>query len=101
MTPNGVDSGQPDVYSNDSPGASVGCLPTTPGPLTSSIWPVAVGDDPVPGQQLDRFGPFVGDRDRVEEEPLVAGRLRAVGGYSDRTLTRTPRVVASDVNMSA
>ena len=39
QNPNGVDSGQPDVYSKDSPGASVGCLPTTPGPLTSSTCP--------------------------------------------------------------
>ena len=40
MTPNGVVSGQPEVYVNDSPGASIGCLPTTPGPRTSSTWPV-------------------------------------------------------------
>ena len=38
--PNGAGSGQPDVYSNDSPGASVGCLPTTPGPRTSSTLPL-------------------------------------------------------------
>jgi hypothetical protein len=40
MTPKGVPSGHPDVYSKDSPGCSVGCLPTTPGPRTSSTWPV-------------------------------------------------------------
>ena len=38
MVPNGVRSGQFDVYSNDSPGASVGCSPTTPRPRTSSTW---------------------------------------------------------------
>ena len=41
MTPVDVFSGQPDVYWNDSPGRSTGCSPTTPSPLTSSIWPVA------------------------------------------------------------
>ena len=40
ITPNGVESGHPEVYSKDSPGFSVGCLPTTPGPRTSSMWPV-------------------------------------------------------------
>src|SRR5436190_894118 len=34
-----------------------------------------IGDDPVTGQQLDPFGTLVGNRDGVEEEPLVAGRL--------------------------
>ncbi len=36
MVPNGVLREQLDVYSNDSPGSSVGCCPTTPRPLTSS-----------------------------------------------------------------
>ena len=80
MTPNGVDSGQPEVYSNDSPGASVGCLPTTPGPLDFFDVAGAVGDDPVPRQQLDRLGALVRDGDGVEEEPLVLRRLRALGG---------------------
>ena len=35
IDPNGVPRGQPDVYSNDSPGARVGWRPTTPSPLTS------------------------------------------------------------------
>jgi hypothetical protein len=37
--------------------------------------PRAVGDDPVAREQLDGLGAFVDDRDRIEEEPLVARRL--------------------------
>ena len=32
-------SGTPLVYSNDSPGFRIGCLPTTPVPRTSSTFP--------------------------------------------------------------
>jgi len=35
MKPQGVASGVWEVYSNISPGRSIGVLPTTPGPLTS------------------------------------------------------------------
>ena len=38
MEPNGVLRGQPEVYSNDLPGASFGWRPTTPSPLTSWTW---------------------------------------------------------------
>ena len=39
LNPNGVESGHPEVYSNDSPRSSTGCCPTTPRPFTSSTWP--------------------------------------------------------------
>src|SRR5580704_6223978 len=35
--PTGVLSGHHDEYLNDSPGASTGCSPITPGPCTSSM----------------------------------------------------------------
>ena len=41
MKPDGVGSGTPLVYSNDSPGLSTGCLPTTPAPRTSCRRPIA------------------------------------------------------------
>ena len=41
MKPDGVGSGTPLVYSNDSPGLSTGCLPTTPAPRTSCRRPSA------------------------------------------------------------
>src|SRR4029077_6022108 len=41
MKPDGVGSGTPLVYSNDSPGLSIGCLPTTPAPRTSWRRPIA------------------------------------------------------------
>jgi hypothetical protein len=41
IVPNGVVSGQPEVYSKASPGRRIGCFPTTPGPRTSSTCPVA------------------------------------------------------------
>ena len=41
MVPLGVRRRQPLVYWKDSPGASSGCWPTTPRPLTSSVWPRA------------------------------------------------------------
>src|SRR4051794_15693034 len=31
----------PEVYSKRSPGASTGCLPITPSPRTTSLWPTA------------------------------------------------------------
>ena len=37
----GLESGHPEVYSNDSPGARVGCSPTTPSPFTSCTWLLA------------------------------------------------------------
>src|SRR5688572_30302603 len=99
MTPNGVPRGHPDVYSNDSPGRRVGCLPTTPGPRTSSTWPV----------------PSVMTQCRVTSWSVSAPSLEIVtvyrknhwflpgcdlsGEYSDSTRTRTPRVTASDVNI--
>ena len=79
--PEGVGSGHPEVYSNDSPGFSVGCLPTTPGPRTSSTVAGVVGDEPVARHQLHRFGAFVGDLDGVDEEPFLAagpGPVRSV-----------------------
>ena len=39
MMPDGVESGVPEVYSNTSPGRSIGVLPTTPGPFTSCVRP--------------------------------------------------------------
>src|SRR5438270_1891351 len=36
--PVGIFSGHHDEYLNDSPGASTGWAPTTPGPRTSSTW---------------------------------------------------------------
>ncbi|EWS63891.1 hypothetical protein Y695_02875 [Hydrogenophaga sp. T4] len=41
MVPLGVRRRVPLVYWNDSPGRSSGWLPTTPRPLTSSVWPRA------------------------------------------------------------
>ena len=41
MEPKGVESGHPEVYSKLSPGWRFGCSPTTPGPRTSSMRPVA------------------------------------------------------------
>ena len=41
MKPDGVGSGTPLVYSNNSPGLSTGCLPTTPAPRTSCWRPIA------------------------------------------------------------
>ena len=32
MIPDGVESGDPLVYSNDSPGCKIGCSPITPSP---------------------------------------------------------------------
>ena len=40
MEPTGVVRGQKLVYSNSSPGASVGCSPTTPGPCTRWVSPL-------------------------------------------------------------
>jgi hypothetical protein len=42
MEPIRVLSGQKLVYSNDSPGPSTGCSPTTPGPRTLSTSPSAL-----------------------------------------------------------
>ena len=74
-----VRSRQPLVYWNDSPGLSSGCWPTTPRPLTSSIWPERVGDDPVARDQLGRHLAGVRDRDRVGEGVQVLARLRLLG----------------------
>ena len=41
MKPDGVGSGTPLVYSNDSPGSSTGFSPTTPAPRTSCSLPCA------------------------------------------------------------
>ena len=41
MKPDGVGSGTPLVYSNDSPGSSTGVSPTTPAPRTSCSLPCA------------------------------------------------------------
>jgi hypothetical protein len=41
MEPTGVGSGQKLEYSNASPGSSVGCSPTTPGPATRCSCPSA------------------------------------------------------------
>src|SRR2546425_416537 len=41
MMPDGVPSGVPEVYSKLSPGASTGSSPTTPGPRTSFMTPIA------------------------------------------------------------
>ena len=40
MIPEGVLSGVPEVYSNDAPGVSTGCSPTTPSPWISWTWPM-------------------------------------------------------------
>ena len=41
MVPRLARSWQPLEYWNDSPGLSTGWCPTTPMPLTSSVWPLA------------------------------------------------------------
>ena len=41
MVPLAVRRREPLVYWKDSPGLSSGCWPTTPRPLTSSVWPLA------------------------------------------------------------
>ena len=41
MVPVGVRRRVPLVYSKDSPGLSSGWCPTTPRPLTFSVWPLA------------------------------------------------------------
>ena len=41
MKPDAVVSGTPLVYSNDWPGLSTGCSPTTPAPRTSWVRPMA------------------------------------------------------------
>ena len=52
MMPNGVESGQPDVYSNDSPGRERRLLADDARTLDLVHLAGAVGDDPVARQQL-------------------------------------------------
>src|SRR5438132_4523550 len=99
MTPNGVWRGQPDVYVNDSPGASTGCLPTTPGPRTSSTWPV-------PSVMIQcrvtscavSVPSFVIVIVYRKNHSFFDGCDRS-GAYSDSTRTLMPPVTASDVNI--
>src|SRR5688572_30751182 len=101
MTPKGVESGQPDVYSKDSPGFSVGCLPTTPGPRTSSMWPV-------PSLMIQwRVSNWTVSPPSFEivtvyrKNHWLFDGWDCSGAYSDCTETRTPRVTASELNIRA
>src|SRR5215217_8313669 len=97
--PNGVDNGHPEVYSNDSPGLSVGCLPTTPGPRTSSTRPAS--SVMIQWRVTSCTGSALSFEIRTvyrKNHSLFAGRDLSAA-YSDCTETRTPRVIASDENM--
>ena len=61
MKPDGVGSGTPLVYSKFSPGLSTGCSPTTPAPAHFLQPAVRVGDAPMPGLELYRLAPEIGD----------------------------------------
>ena len=62
----------------DSPGASTGCWPTTPGPFTSSTWPVPSVMIQWREMQLDGVLALVGDGDGVQEEPLLLSGARSI-----------------------
>ena len=74
MSPDGVGSGLPLVYSKLSPGASTGCSPTTPGPRTSCMLPAAVGDPPVAAAQLHGLAAAVLDPHVIGPDIMVVGR---------------------------
>ena len=86
MKPDGVGSGTPLVYSNDSPGSSTGVSPTTPGAAHLLQLAVRVGDLPMPGLELHRARAAVGDLDRVGPEEIAVLRRRALGQESRRDL---------------
>ena len=78
-------------YWNVSPGASSGCSPTTPGPLTSSVWPVASVIIQWRLSSCTVVVALVGDAHRVDEEP---GSRTAATGRA-RTATRLRRARCS------
>jgi hypothetical protein len=71
MVPTAVFRGQKLVYSNTPPGGSTGFSPTTPGPLTRSTSPSALGDDPLAGDELRRFRADVRDANVVLKQVLL------------------------------
>src|SRR5580765_6873747 len=97
--PNGAGSGQPDVYSNDSPGASVGCLPTTPGPRTSSTLPLpsVTTQCRVSSWTVSLLSLLIVTVYRKNH--LLPDGCDRSGEYLASTCIRTPRVVASEVNI--
>src|SRR4029079_4039070 len=101
MTPNGVGSGRPYVYSNDSPGFIVGCLPTTPGPRTSSMWPVPSVMTQCRVRSWTVSGPSLAMVTVYRKNHWFFDGADWSAEYSDCTLTRTPRVTASEMNMGS
>ena len=99
MLPVGVFNGHHDEYWNETPGASTGCSPTTPGPFTSRM-------PPKPSVMTQwRLRSWTVSRPRLEMR-IVYSKTHSPGRefsaeWRDRTSTRIWFVIASETGASS